>query len=197
MEKYKRVRVLGKGNFGKAYLAENTEDQVQCVVKQMETNNMSEKERQESEREARVLKKMDHPNIIRFHEVFMTRRGRLCIVMDYADQGDLHQYIKKQNGKLLEEPLILNWFTQVCFALGHVHSHKVLHRDLKTHNVFLTSAGMVKLGDFGISRVLNATKDFARTFVGTPYYLSPEIIEEKPYSYESDIWSLGVVLYTN
>ena len=80
MEKYKRVRVLGKGNFGKAYLAENTEDQVQCVVKQMETNNMSEKERQESEREARVLKKMDHPNIIRFHEVFMTRRGRLCIV---------------------------------------------------------------------------------------------------------------------
>ena len=108
MEKYKRVRVLGKGNFGKAYLAENTEDQVQCVVKQMETNNMSEKERQESEREARVLKKMDHPNIIRFHEVFMTRRGRLCIVEEKF--GRNFRVSRDMRGEILVYESILSKF---------------------------------------------------------------------------------------
>ncbi|CAE7578338.1 NEK1 [Symbiodinium natans] len=93
------------------------------------------------------------------------------------------------------EEQILEWFVQTCFALKHVHERKVLHRDLKTQNIFLMSNGHVKLGDFGIARVLDATKDYARTMVGTPYYLSPEIIEDRPYNFKSDIWSLGVVLY--
>jgi len=138
---------------------------------------------------------MDHPNIVRFQEVFMTRKGRLCIVMDYADGGDVHQRIKQQSGVLLPERTILEWFTQICFALKHVHERKVLHRDLKTQNIFLMATGQIKLGDFGIARVLDATKDYAKTMVGTPYYLSPEIIEDKPYNFKSDVWSCGVVLY--
>jgi len=194
-EKYQRLKVLGKGSFGKAYLVKNTEENAFCVVKQMETSAMEAKERNEAVKEAMLLKKMDHPNIIRFKEVFITRKHRLCIVMDYADGGDVHMKIKSREGQLLDEAQILEWFVQTCFALKHVHDRKVLHRDLKTQNIFLMSNGCVKLGDFGIARVLEFTKDYARTMVGTPYYLSPEIIKDRPYNFTSDVWSLGVVLY--
>jgi NIMA (never in mitosis gene a)-related kinase len=79
--------------------------------------------------------------------------------------------------------------------MKHVHDRKILHRDLKTQNVFLTSSNIIKLGDFGIARILSNTIEKAKTMVGTPYYLSPEIIESKPYGFKSDIWSLGVLLY--
>jgi len=186
---------LGKGSFGKAYLVKNTEADELCVVKQMETSMMDPKERNEAVKEAMLLKRMDHKNIVRFQEVFMTRKGRLCIVMDYADGGDVHMEIKRREGKLIPEARILEWFVQTCFALKHVHDRRVLHRDLKTQNIFLMATGQIKLGDFGIARVLDATKDYAKTMVGTPYYLSPEIIEDRPYNFKSDIWSLGVVLY--
>mmetsp|Transcript_105932 Transcript_105932/g.316365 ORF Transcript_105932/g.316365 Transcript_105932/m.316365 type:complete len:506 (-) Transcript_105932:129-1646(-) len=194
-EKYQRIKVLGKGSFGKAYLVKNTEADELCVVKQMETSMMDPKERNEAVKEAMLLKRMDHRNIVRFQEVFMTRKGRLCIVMSYADGGDVHMEIKRREGKLIPEGQILEWFVQTCFALKHVHDRKVLHRDLKTQNIFLMATGQIKLGDFGIAKVLDATKDYAKTMVGTPYYLSPEIIEDRPYNFKSDIWSLGVVLY--
>jgi NIMA (never in mitosis gene a)-related kinase len=80
-------------------------------------------------------------------------------------------------------------------ALKYVHDRKILHRDLKTQNIFLTSKGEIKIGDFGIARVLQSTYDYAQTAIGTPYYLSPEICQEKPYNQKSDIWSLGCILY--
>lgn len=105
--------------------------------------------------------------------------------MDFADGGDLQGRIKgkykerEKNGGTLQywnEEHVLNWFTQICLALKHVHDRKILHRDLKSQNIFLTEKGMIKLGDFGIARVLSETKSKAKTVVGTPYYLSPEII---------------------
>jgi NIMA (never in mitosis gene a)-related kinase len=90
---------------------------------------------------------------------------------------------------------VLDWFTQLCLAIKHVHDRKIIHRDIKGQNVFITKNNMLKLGDFGIAKILNKTMEKARTVVGTPYYLSPEIIESKPYSYKSDIWSMGVLLY--
>lgn len=86
-------------------------------------------------------------------------------------------------------------FVQICLALKHVHNNNILHRDLKSQNIFLTSKAIVKLGDFGIAKVLDATDDQAKTQIGTPYYLSPEICESKPYGRASDVWSLGVVLF--
>jgi len=109
--------------------------------------------------------------------------------------GDLSQRILNAKGKNFPENQILDWFTQICLALRHCHEKRILHRDLKAKNVFLTSKNFVKLGDFGIARVLANTVDKAKTVVGTPYYLSPEIIQNKSYGLESDIWSLGVLLY--
>jgi NIMA (never in mitosis gene a)-related kinase len=77
----------------------------------------------------------------------------------------------------------------------HVHDRKILHRDLKSQNIFLTKTGIIKLGDFGISRVLNSTKSKAQSILGTPYYCSPEILKSDKYSFKSDIWSLGCILY--
>lgn len=117
--------------------------------------------------------------------------------MEYAQCGDLSKAIHTQRNakKFFEENQILDWFTQICLAMKHVHDRKILHRDIKGQNIFITKANTLKLGDFGIARVLNKTQDKARTVVGTPYYLSPEIIENKPYSFKSDIWSMGVLLY--
>ena len=121
----------------------------------------------------------------------------LCIVMDYADGGDLYTKIneRKKLGVLWPESFILDLFVQICLALKHVHDRRILHRDLKTQNIFLTAKGEVRMGDFGISRVLQHTYDCARTAIGTPYYLSPEICQDKPYNQKSDIWSLGCMLY--
>ena len=79
--------------------------------------------------------------------------------------------------------------------MKHIHDRKILHRDLKSQNVFLTKNGLIKLGDFGIAKCLDTTLSQAKTFIGTPYYLSPEIVQNKPYSFKSDVWSIGVLLY--
>ena len=117
--------------------------------------------------------------------------------MDFANGGDLYNMINyyKNKNMYIPENIIVQIFTEICIALNHVHSNKILHRDLKTQNIFLTKERHVKLGDFGISRVLQHTYDKARTAIGTPYYLSPEICEEKPYNHKSDVWSIGCILY--
>lgn len=117
--------------------------------------------------------------------------------MDYADGGDLYTKIAqhKRASKPFTEEQVIYWFLQLALALKHIHSRRILHRDLKTQNIFLTSKGEVKIGDFGISRILQHTYDQIYTAIGTPYYLSPEICQEKPYNQKSDIWSLGCILY--
>nr|XP_020020030.1 serine/threonine-protein kinase Nek1 isoform X2 [Castor canadensis] len=137
---------------------------------------------------------MKHPNIVQYRESF-EENGSLYIVMDYCEGGDLFKRINAQKGILFQEDQILDWFVQICLALKHVHDRKILHRDIKSQNIFLTKDGTVQLGDFGIARVLNSTVELARTCIGTPYYLSPEICENKPYNNKSDIWALGCVLY--
>ena len=115
--------------------------------------------------------------------------------MDFADGGDLAKVLRDQKGSFFNESQILDWFTQICLAMKHVHDRKILHRDLKSQNIFVTKANIIKLGDFGIARELSHTNQKVKTMVGTPYYLSPEIIQNKPYSFKSDVWSLGVILY--
>uniref|UniRef100_A0A5F9C9Y9 non-specific serine/threonine protein kinase n=1 Tax=Oryctolagus cuniculus TaxID=9986 RepID=A0A5F9C9Y9_RABIT len=194
MEKYVRLRKIGEGSFGKAVLVKSTEDGRQYVIKEINISRMSSKEREESRREVAVLANMKHPNIVQYRESF-EENGSLYIVMDYCEGGDLFKRINAQRGNLFQEDQILDWFVQICLALKHVHDRKILHRDIKSQNIFLTKDGTVQLGDFGIARVLNSTVELARTCIGTPYYLSPEICENKPYNNKSDIWALGCVLY--
>ncbi|KAK7938693.1 hypothetical protein WMY93_002019 [Mugilogobius chulae] len=197
MNRYEVIRQIGEGAFGKAFLVQDKGggDNAQCVVKQINLRKMSAKEKEASKKEVTLLSKMKHINIVAFIDSFQ-EKGSLYIVMEYCDGGDLMKKITTQRGVAFTEEQILDWFVQICLGLKHIHDKKILHRDIKTQNIFLTSRGTkVKLGDFGIARMLNNTMELARTCVGTPYYLSPEICENRPYNNKTDIWSLGCVLY--
>ncbi|XP_078450707.1 serine/threonine-protein kinase Nek1-like isoform X1 [Lampetra planeri] len=194
MERYTMVSQIGEGSFGKAMLVKSKADGHLYVIKEINISRMSPKERDEARKEVCVLANMRHPNIVSYKESF-EERGNLYIVMDYCEGGDLFKRINAQKGVLFSEDQILDWLVQLCLALKHVHDRKILHRDIKSQNIFLTKAGVVQLGDFGIARVLNSTMELAQTCIGTPYYLSPEICENKPYNHKSDMWALGCVLY--
>ena len=199
-ETYKRIRELGEGSFGKVILVRsNGPNNEYYVMKTIPLTNMNDEKKRKTYEEVKILQKLNHPNIIKFHEVFQVKEPitSLNIIAEYADGGDLSMRIKKQKKekKYFKESQILDWFIQISLALHHMHKKHILHRDIKSQNVFLMKNDLIKLGDFGISKSLNCTLEKARTVIGTPYYLSPEIIQNIPYSYKSDIWSLGVLLY--
>nr|KAF6460758.1 NIMA related kinase 5 [Molossus molossus] len=195
MDKYDVIKAIGEGAFGKAYLAKGKLDSKHCVIKEINFAKMPIQEKEASKKEVILLAKMKHPNIVTFFSSFQ-EDTRLFIVMEYCDGGDLMKRINRQRGVLFSEDQILSWFVQISLGLKHIHDRKILHRDIKTQNIFLSENGVVaKLGDFGIARVLNNSMELAQTCVGTPYYLSPEICQNKPYNNKTDIWSLGCVLY--
>ncbi|KAK2904613.1 hypothetical protein Q8A67_006412 [Cirrhinus molitorella] len=188
--------MVGQGAFGRALLVKHRRGDAQlCVIKEINLRQLSSRDKDASRKEVTLLSKMKHPNIVAFYKSFYDRNN-LYILMEYCDAGDLMNRIRMQRGKPFTEQQIVDWFVQICLGLKHIHDRKILHRDIKAQNIFLTQGGLkVKLGDFGIARMLNSTMELARTCVGTPYYLSPEICESRPYNNKTDIWSLGCVLY--
>jgi len=140
---------------------------------------------------------LKHKYIVGFKEVYKTKSNKVCIVMDYADGGDLAGKIKKHASakKKIKEDIILDWMTQMCLALKYIHDRKIIHRDIKAQNIFVMSDGTIRFGDFGVARVLASTLERAKTQVGTPYYISPEILKSRGYTSKTDIWSLGVLLF--
>ncbi|XP_022430452.1 serine/threonine-protein kinase Nek3 isoform X1 [Delphinapterus leucas] len=193
MDSYTVLRVIGEGSFGRALLVQQESSNQMFAMKEIRLPKFFS-DTQNSRKEAVLLAKMKHPNIVAFKESFEAE-GHLYIVMEYCDGGDLMQKVKHQKGKLFPEDTILNWFTQMCLGVNHIHKKRVLHRDIKSKNIFLTQKGEVKLGDFGSARLLSSPMAFACTYVGTPYYVPPEIWENMPYNNKSDIWSLGCILY--
>uniref|UniRef100_A0AAX7TXU9 Protein kinase domain-containing protein n=1 Tax=Astatotilapia calliptera TaxID=8154 RepID=A0AAX7TXU9_ASTCA len=193
MEKYSLVKVIGEGSFGRAVLVRCKSSQEKYVVKEIQLpKNQSKLEN--SRREAILLSRMKHPNIVAFREAFEADE-LLWIVMEYCSGGDLLQRIKQQKSNQFSVDNILKWFAEMCAGAKHIHDQRVLHRDLKSKNIFLTDNGTVKLGDFGSACILNSSKAYAHAYVGTPYYVAPEIWDNKPYNNKSDVWSLGCVLY--
>ncbi|KAK5868933.1 hypothetical protein PBY51_009905 [Eleginops maclovinus] len=193
MERYYLHKVIGEGSFGRALLVRCKSSQEKYVVKEIQLPKNNSK-LENSRREAILLSKMKHPNIVTFREAFEVD-GLMCIVMEYCSGGDLLQRMQQQKTTQFSVDDILRWFAQMCAAAQHIHDNRVLHRDLKSKNIFLTDNGTIKLGDFGSACILNSSKAYANTYVGTPYYVAPEIWDNKPYNNKSDVWSLGCVLY--
>eukprot|EP00743_Colponemidia_sp_Colp-15_P008700 GILK01009475.1.p1 GENE.GILK01009475.1~~GILK01009475.1.p1 ORF type:complete len:649 (-),score=124.07 GILK01009475.1:252-2123(-) len=196
MDDYEELKFLGRGSYGEAHIVRCKRDGKLYVSKQVHLSSMTPKEKEGAHREVEVLGHLDHPNIVAYKESYLVN-DTLHIIMQYCDGGDLAMHIKKRKAanKPFKEREILNLFVQIASALQYVHKNHILHRDLKTQNIFLMKNNVVKVGDFGISRVLESTNQAAMSVVGTPYYMSPEVCENKPYSYKSDCWALGCVLY--
>ncbi|CAF3676409.1 unnamed protein product [Rotaria sordida] len=195
-KRYKIDEKLGAGNFGTAYLVTDLKEKNEPkVLKVVRLGEMDEEQTVDSVREAQLLKSLHNEHIVKFYESFL-ENDCLCIVTDYCEGGDLDhrlKELKKQNRKL-EEDQIVEWLIQILIAVQYMHKSRILHRDLKARNIFL-KANKIKIGDFGISRILVGTMDVATTFTGTPYYMSPEVLKHDGYESKSDIWSVGCLLY--
>ncbi|NXE55241.1 NEK4 kinase, partial [Casuarius casuarius] len=189
------LRAVGKGSYGEVSLVRHRHDSKQYVIKKLNLKNVSSRERKAAEQEAQLLSQLKHPNIVTYRESWQGEDGLLYIVMGFCEGGDLYHKLKEQKGKLLPENQVVEWFVQIAMALQYLHEKHILHRDLKTQNVFLTRTNIIKVGDLGIARVLENQYDMASTLIGTPYYMSPELFSNKPYNYKSDVWALGCCVY--
>ncbi|XP_032505678.1 serine/threonine-protein kinase Nek4 isoform X7 [Phocoena sinus] len=192
---YCYLRVVGRGSYGEVTLVRHRRDGRQYVIKKLNLRNASSRERQAAEQEAQLLSQLKHPNIVTYKESWEGGDGLLYIVMGFCEGGDLYRKLKEQKGRLLSESQVVEWFVQIAMALQYLHEKHILHRDLKTQNVFLTRKNIIKVGDLGIARVLEKHCDMASTLIGTPYYMSPELFSNKPYNYKSDVWALGCCVY--
>uniref|UniRef100_A0A0D9RLE2 Serine/threonine-protein kinase Nek4 n=1 Tax=Chlorocebus sabaeus TaxID=60711 RepID=A0A0D9RLE2_CHLSB len=192
---YCYLRVVGQGSYGEVTLVKHRRDGKQYVIKKLNLRNASSRERRAAEQEAQLLSQLKHPNIVTYKESWEGGDGLLYIVMGFCEGGDLYRKLKEQKGQLLPENQVVEWFVQIAMALQYLHEKHILHRDLKTQNVFLTRTNIIKVGDLGIARVLENHCDMASTLIGTPYYMSPELFSNKPYNYKSDVWALGCCVY--
>ncbi|MCQ2819998.1 MAG: serine/threonine-protein kinase Nek, partial [archaeon] len=196
LNNFETIQELGKGSFGVVLLVKRLADQKIYALKQVKINNLSDKEKQNSLNEIRFLSSIQHKNIISYKECFFDDPTEtLNIVLEYADDGDLQTKIKNQRKLKTYFPEKFIWLTflQMVEGLKHLHSKNIMHRDLKSANIFLMTNGVCKLGDLNVSKVM--TERLLTTQVGTPYYASPEVWKNNPYDYKSDIWSIGCILY--
>jgi hypothetical protein len=141
----------------------------------------------------KILSSLRHTSVVRFYDS-VAKDGVLSLIIEFCDNGDLHQRILDQRGKLFEEAKIWTFFIQITLGLQYIHSKRILHRDIKTLNIFLAADQSIRIGDFGVAKILGKSQ-FAHTLIGTPYYLSPELLQDLPYNEKTDIWALGVCLY--
>lgn len=196
LSNFQKLKELGKGSFSTVYKVCRKSDSKEYAMKVVKITQLSEKERQNALNEIRILASIVDPYIIAYKEAFFDEGIRcLCIIMEYADAGDLMQKInaKRLQKTLFSESQIWKFLVQMTKGLRSLHSLKILHRDLKCANIFLTGDGTLKLGDLNVSKITQ--KGLAITQAGTPYYCAPEVWKGNVYDKKCDIWSLGCVLY--
>lgn len=209
-------RKLGAGSFATVYLGKLQGSSKKYVVKRLD--RMHGPHMSEVENEVEILREAGrHPNLVPFKGWYKDEEGVLCLVLGYCDGGTLASVLKNHRvsgsggpGGAIQGPntkegedlgyfseeVVMSWFVQLLMGLHHLHQRHILHRDLKPDNIFLSkNLQVVRLGDLGIAKQLDSTLGLAVTRLGTPYYMSPEIITNQPYTYASDMWALGCVLY--
>ncbi|XP_030300349.1 serine/threonine-protein kinase Nek11 [Calypte anna] len=196
--RYTIQRKLGNGSFGSVYLVSDRKakrGEELMVLKKISVGDLKPNETVEANLEAQLLSKLDHPAIVKFYASFV-EQDSFCITTEYCEGGDLDFKIQeyKDCGKIFTQRQIIDWFIQLLLGVNYMHERWILHRDLKAKNIFVKN-NLLKIGDFGVSRLLMGSCDLATTFTGTPYYMSPEALKHQGYNTKSDIWSLGCILY--
>ena len=196
MNGFKILNKIGEGSFSTVLKVQRKKDGIIYALKKVKFSKLNEKEKSNALNEIRILASINNKNIISYKEAFFDENdSSLDIVMEYADKGDLFQLITEHKKTKIHfnEDEIWNTLIQLLNGLKSLHALNILHRDLKSANVFLFKGGIVKIGDLNVSKVTRKGMGYTQT--GTPYYASPEVWKDKPYNSKSDIWSLGCVIY--
>lgn len=202
LQDYEVISVIGSGAFGTCFKVRDKTSGAIYAWKSMDYDELSETKKESLISEINVLRQLKHPNIVQYYHHIVNHESKsIFIIMECCEGGDLSQLIDKcRTDKLqFEEKYIWRMLFQICKALQVCHNKikegTILHRDIKPANIFLDLDGNAKLGDFGLARVLRRNENFAETFVGTPYYMSPEIIKGSKYDRKSDVWAVGCLIY--
>ncbi|XP_037705059.1 serine/threonine-protein kinase 36 isoform X2 [Choloepus didactylus] len=191
MEKYHVLEMIGEGSFGRVYKGRRKYSAQVVALKFIPKLGRSEKELRNLQREIEIMRGLRHPNIVHMLDSFETDK-EVVVVTDYAE-GELFQ-ILEDDGKL-PEGQVQAIAAQLVSALYYLHSHRILHRDMKPQNILLAKGGGIKLCDFGFARAMSTNTMVLTSIKGTPLYMSPELVEERPYDHTADLWSVGCILY--
>ncbi|XP_031428323.1 serine/threonine-protein kinase 36 isoform X2 [Clupea harengus] len=191
MENYHVLEMIGEGSFGRVYKGRRKYSGQAVALKFIPKVGRSEKELRSLKREIDIMRGLKHPNIVLLLDSFETDR-EVVVVTEYAE-GELFQILEDDGS--LPESQVRAIACQLVSALFYLHSHRILHRDMKPQNILLGKGGVVKLCDFGFARAMSVSTLVLTSIKGTPLYMSPELVEEKPYDHTADLWSLGCILY--
>ncbi|CAK85248.1 unnamed protein product (macronuclear) [Paramecium tetraurelia] len=186
---YKDIKIIGRGQFGIVYLVQQKSTQKEFAAKKIKGEC--------SNTELDILFRLKHPNIINVYDCFRDE-NQIILIMDYCQKGDLWNMIQyrilegKNRGYI--QKVVEQWLVQLLMGLAYIHDNNVIHRDLKSSNILIKEDGQLKIADFGVAKILGGEK-MAKTIAGSPFYLSPEISQGQDYTFSSDLWSLGCILF--
>ena len=194
-DNYDYKEIIGKGMYAKVYKALNKEENKYYAIKCLNFKDITEKERLSIETEVNLLKKLKHPNIVLYKDSFIDKENNLNIVTTFCEGGDMYKKIFREKNNYFEEDQIKNWLVQLLLGLSYIHDKQIVHRDIKTKNIFVQNEHTLRIGDFGIAKIFNQAQTMNK-IVGTPLYMAPECFKQsKKYNYKSDIWSLGCCVF--
>ncbi|CAI2385436.1 unnamed protein product [Moneuplotes crassus] len=196
LAKYEFISYIGGGACGEVNLVKHKDSGSKYACKTICLEKLDQSGRESALLEVHFLKVLIGPTLIKSYQSYINK-DKIHIIMEYAEGGNLSDRITSAKLKKMwfDTSSILDWISQIILGVQLMHSKNIIHRDLKSQNLFLTKDGVIKIGDFGISKELDTIKRLVETGCGTPYFMSPEVVRGEPYGEKADVWAIGVILY--